>query len=67
MEERIISLETRFAFQEELINELNRVVFRQQEQLDKQDQQLADLKGKMIAVQASQVGDSSEEAPPPHY
>ena len=34
MEEKLIDLETKFSFQEDLLNELNNVVANQQKQID---------------------------------
>lgn len=43
MEERLIELETRLAFQENTMEELNEVVTRQQQQLDRLEEQLTRL------------------------
>jgi SlyX protein len=65
MEERIIELETRLAFQEDLLQKLDDVIIRQQQEID-------ELKTQLIRInqQLSEVGgqvDSQTDAPPPHY
>ena len=55
MEERLIELETRVAFQEKLIEELSDVLAKQQHQIDQMEQQL-------ITV-ASQLGPTYSASP----
>jgi len=66
-EERLIELETRFAYQEETLRVLNDIVARQQQQID-QLQQLC----RQLIDRVARVGDSlSKSTPadevPPHY
>ncbi|MDH5300796.1 MAG: SlyX family protein [Gammaproteobacteria bacterium] len=67
MEERIIELETRLAYQEDLLQELNDRIAEQQLQIDKQAMQIGLLRQQMLAVTPSNVVDLSQETPPPHY
>ena len=66
MEERIIGLETRIAFFEKLVEELNQVVFRQQEEIDGLRTSIELLTEKSNSA-GSLMADSSQETPPPHY
>lgn len=67
MENKIIDLQTKLAFQDETINELNEVITDQQNQLDKlrEDIRLLGLRISSIA-ESSNVSDE-KEPPPPHY
>lgn len=63
---QLIELQTQLAFQEDMLQALDRVVTEQQQRLDRLalvntrlEQQLGEL--------ASRVDESHEEAPPPHY
>jgi len=67
MENKIIDLESKLAFQDETINELNEVITDQQNQLDQLREEIR-LLGLRIAnvAEASNVSDE-KEPPPPHY
>jgi SlyX protein len=67
MEDRLIELETRLAFQEHTLQELNEVVTAQQRQLDRIEQQIAELAERLHALKASPLASEAEETPPPHY
>lgn len=65
MEARIIELETRLTFQDDLLQKLDDVVIKQQQEID-------ELKAQLVVVneQLNQVLgliDPPEEGPPPHY
>lgn len=65
--ERIDELESRVAFQDDLIESLNKVVARQDREIALLAKRLADLEGKIedIAEASPAAGDGQE--PPPHY
>lgn len=65
-EERLIELETRIAFQEQGIQELSDVIFRQQQQIDQLDQLCKLLLHKMQDVETASPGKPADEKPP-HY
>ena len=67
MRDDIISLETRFAFQEKMINELNEIVYQQQRQIDFLMEQYPDIVNKLKKIDGENVQAASQEAPPPHY
>ncbi len=68
MRDEIISLETRFAFQEKMIDELNEIVYNQQKQIDFLMARVPELMEKMQGFEAGQnVQYAQDETPPPHY
>ncbi len=68
MREEIISLETRLAYQENMIEELNRIIYQQQIKLDYLMEHVPVVLQKMQYLeQGEDVVETSEEAPPPHY
>ena len=66
MENRITELESRHAFLENTVDELNQVVIKQQDQIDELTRRLQGLETEM-AVFISRIRDKNDEAPPPHY
>lgn len=64
---RITELESKVAFQEITIDELNHALVYQQFALDKLQQQIKQLAEKLQGVQGSNIASRAEETPPPHY
>ncbi|MBS6008502.1 SlyX family protein [Haemophilus parahaemolyticus] len=64
---RIEELETKVAFQEITIEELNQALIDQQFALDKLQTQVRHLAEKFKGISASNVASREEETPPPHY
>lgn len=67
IETYFIELETKIAFQEQMIEELNQALVHQQFAIDKLQVQLRNLAEKLQGVAGSQVASRAEEVPPPHY
>jgi len=65
MEKRLTQLESKLAFQERLLQELNSVVLDQQKKIDLLEQRVRALKDQ--SVQGELVKDLDDEEPPPHY
>lgn len=63
----LIELETKIAFQEQIIEELNQALVHQQFAIDKLQLQMRNLAEKLQGVAGSQVASRAEETPPPHY
>lgn len=63
----LIEVETKLAFQEHALQELNAVVIRQQQQIDALVSEVKSLKERLRAVATSPVGALEDEKPPPHY
>jgi SlyX protein len=67
MENRLMDLETRVAFQEENLAELNETAVRQQREIDALRAELETMRSKLRELTPSPVGDAASEPPPPHY
>ncbi|MGD8567786.1 MAG: SlyX family protein [Gammaproteobacteria bacterium] len=67
MEDRLAELESRVAFQDNTIQELNDVIVKQQHQLDQLVSQYQDIRDQLQAIMPSVLANTSEETPPPHY
>ncbi len=67
MEDRIDNLETRLAFQEHTVEELNQAVTAQQRQLDDLGALLKALHKRLGELVPARVAPVPEERPPPHY
>ncbi|MDQ2075346.1 SlyX family protein [Marinimicrobium sp. ABcell2] len=66
LEDQIIELQSRLAFQEDTLNELNGVVVEQATQIDQLRQQLRSLAEQYQDLRHHQ-GAEGEDQPPPHY
>ena len=67
MEARIIELETRIAYQERLVHELNEVITRQQNQIDALRADYERILAHLKTEDGDRVARPDEEYPPPHY
>ena len=67
MEDRIIVLETKLSYQEDLLQELNSHVITQQTQIDKLNQLCDLLKEQFKEVMSSLPDAASGNEVPPHY
>jgi SlyX protein len=66
-EERLVNIETKIAFQEDLIEELNKTVYQQQQKLDRLEAICGTL-ARHIQSMAEPGGDSrTANERPPHY
>lgn len=70
VQDKLIELETKFSFQEDLLQQLNEVVIRQQRQLDEMSRDMRVLKDQLgeVAADDSKPGAAEQQNErPPHY
>lgn len=67
MEEQLIDLQTRLAFQEDNIGEINRTIAAQAREITELRLEIAELKRQLRALTPSNIASEAEETPPPHY
>lgn len=67
MSDRLTELEIKLSLQEDLLEELNHTVFRQQQQIDLLQEQLRLLYGKVLSTDEPAQPLSLRDEIPPHY
>jgi SlyX protein len=67
MEERIIELETKLAFQDDTILKLEAEVNTQAQQIFKLQKEFTELRKHITSGENAQIMKLEDEAPPPHY
>ena len=67
LEDKLVGLESRLAFQDDTIQALNKIVVQQQQQMDLFAKHLQHLSQQLRDLKPSDIGPESEEVPPPHY
>lgn len=67
MNEKIIELQTKLAFQENTILELNQTVTNLQSEIILINKRIQLLHEQLQQLQPSNIATQSEETPPPHY
>lgn len=67
MEDRLIELETRVAFQDDLLHQLNEIVSRQSVELDSLILQMRRMQERLEGMEPAHMKSQEEETPPPHY
>ncbi len=66
-EQRITDMEIHLMHQEDTIQQLNEVVYQQQQQLDRLAAEVELLKQQLQVMAPSAVREPADEEPPPHY
>ncbi len=65
--QRIDTLEIRIAYQDEIIEDLNKTIVAQWKQIDLLTRQIAALTDRIQEAEHKAGGPSTPEPPPPHY
>lgn len=63
----VIDLQTRFAFQEDLVQSLNQIVAQQSQQIEQLQVKSRELEQALIEMQDMAQGGETPQMPPPHY
>ena len=66
-EERLINIETKIAYQEDLVEELNKTVYQQQRKLDRLEAICVSLVRHIESMAEERNGGMSANERPPHY
>jgi SlyX protein len=66
VEERLEKVETRIGYQDRLLDELNEVIIKQQQQIDLLERRVEALNGVVAGLDPNGI-EQGEEPPPPHY
>ena len=66
MESRLAEIESKLSFSEELLEALNRTIYRQQQQIDQLQLELRALREQVLAVLPAESRNLRDETPP-HY
>ena len=67
MEKQLIDLQSRLAFQEDNIDEINQTLAMQAREVRELKQEVKELKRQLRTLTPSNIARESEETPPPHY
>jgi SlyX protein len=67
LQQQIDELETKLAFQDHTVEQLNQEVIKLNDLYARQQQQIQLLTGKLQAMEPSNIATQAEETPPPHY
>lgn len=67
IEERLIEMEIKFAYQEDLLQQLNSVVAQQQQQIGRLEETCTLLYERMRSLSSPHELHQDDNQPPPHY
>jgi len=66
-EDRFLDIETKLAYQEDLVESLNKVVSDQQRQIDALEKTCRKMADRLMDLSEAFEATQVEDAPPPHY
>ncbi|MGB2059635.1 MAG: SlyX family protein [Alcanivorax sp.] len=65
--ERLVDIETKLAYQEDLVQHLNKVISDQQGKIDELEKVCRKLVDRVLDLSEEMAASRIEDAPPPHY
>jgi len=66
-EDRLVNIETKIAFQEDMIEELSKTIYQQQQKLERLEAVCRSLAGHIESLSAAKDGGMPANERPPHY
>lgn len=66
-EDRLIDIETKLAYQEDLVHALNKIVSDQQQKIDELEAACRKMVDRLVYLSEAFESSQVEDAPPPHY
>ena len=66
-EDRLVDLETRLAYQDQLVDELNKLVYEQDKRLRKLEETCKELSKQFTSLAEDSGVTEYDDQPPPHY
>ena len=67
LEAKLIDLEIRYAHQQNHVDELDKVIYRQQQMIDRLNEKINLMEKRMKTYGESNILRPEEDSPPPHY
>ena len=68
MEKKLVELETKYSFQEDLLQSLNEAIVKQQKEIERLGDEIKLLQNQLIDLEQSSYGNTDIEIErPPHY
>ena len=67
LENKLIDMEIRFAHQQDHIEQLDQIIYQQQQSIDAMNQRLMQLEKRMKSATEANILRPDEDSPPPHY
>lgn len=67
LEDRLVDMEIRYAHQQDHIEQLDRIIYQQQQTIDALAERLGHIEKRLKSATESNILKPEEESPPPHY
>ena len=67
VETKLIDMEIRFAHQQDHIEQLDQIIYQQQQTIDALSRRLQDVEKRLKSAAESNILKPEEDSPPPHY
>ena len=67
LENKLIDMEIRFAHQQDHIEQLDQIIYQQQQSIDAINQRLMQLEKRLKSATEANILRPEEDSPPPHY